>query len=445
MRGLSRFVGRDGEMDQLRRARGLVSNGHGQVVALVGEAGVGKSRLLYEFTHSFREQGWLTLEATSASYGKTTSYLPVINLLKSYFKIDEREGLAGIREKVTSRLLTLDRELEPTLPPILALLDVPVEDPSWHSLEPAKRRRLTLDAVKQLLLCEARRQALILIFEDVQWIDNETQALLDSLVLSLGSAPLLLLVSCRPEYRHIWEGETSFSQVRLEALGPEGIAELLDALLGGDPDLTPLKQLIVRHGGGNRFFLEEIIRSLAEEQTLSGRRGQYRLTRQIETIHVPASVQTMLAARIDRLSPQDKHLLQVAAVVGRNIPLSLIQPIADLPDDALHREIERLQAAEFLYQTALYPEVEYSFAHALTHEVAYGGLLMVRRRALHARLSTISKRCTGIVSASRFSDSRTMRSAATCGGRRSPTFDRPAPRPRPGSRFREPACGLNRL
>ncbi len=201
-RGLTRFVGRDAELEQLRRAQQLAGDGHGQVTAIVGEAGVGKSRLLYEFTHSHRLQGWLTLESASLSYGKATSYLPVIDLLKGYFKIQDRDDLREIREKVTGKLLTLDRAREPTLPALLSLLDVPADDVSWGSLDPAQRRQQTLDAVKRLLLREAREQPLLLIFEDLHWIDSETQALLDALVESLGSTRLILLVNYRPEYQH---------------------------------------------------------------------------------------------------------------------------------------------------------------------------------------------------------------------------------------------------
>src|SRR5262249_35730892 len=212
-RGLTRFVGRDAELEQLRRAQQLAGNGHGQVAAIVGEAGVGKSRLVYELTHSHRVQGWLILEAASVSYGKATSYLPVIDLLKGYFKIQERDDPREIREKVTGKLLTLDESLKPTLPAFLALLDVSVDDPGWRALDPGQRRQRTLDAVRRLLLREAREQPLLVIFEDLHWIDSETQALLDSLVDSLGSTRLLLLVNYRPEYTHAWGSKTSYAQM----------------------------------------------------------------------------------------------------------------------------------------------------------------------------------------------------------------------------------------
>jgi len=354
------------------------------VAAIVGEAGVGKSRLVYEFTHSHRLQGWLVLEAASVSYGKATSYLPVVDLLKGYFKIQDRDDLREIREKVTGKLLTLDEALKPTLPALLALLDAPVDDVSWGSLDPAQRRQQTLDGVKRLLLREAREQLILLIFEDLHWIDSETQALLDGLVDSLGSARLLLLVNYRPEYQHPWGSKTSYSQLRLDALPAESAGELLEALLGSDPGLAPLNQLLVRRG--NPFFLEETIRTLVETQALAGERGRYWLTQPVQAIQVPPTVQVILAARIDRLPPEDKRLLQVASVVGKDVPFALLHAIVELPDETLHRGLDHLQAAEFVYETGLFPDLEYSFKHALTHDVTYGGLLQERRRELHARI-----------------------------------------------------------
>ena len=380
-------MGRDAEVEHLRRVLGQAGAGHGQVVAIVGEAGVGKSRLTYEFTHSHRVQDWLILEASSVSYGKATSYLPVIDLLKGYFKIGDRDTHREMRAKVMGRVLGLDRALEPLLPPLLALLDVPVEDAAWQSLDPPQRRQRTLDAVKRLLLRESQVQPLLVVFEDLHWIDGETQALLDSLVDSLGSARLLLLVNYRPEYQHGWGSKTAYSQMRLDALAAESAGELLEALLGDDPGLAPLKQLLVKRG--NPFFLEETVRTLVETKALEGSRGRYRLTQPLQALQVPPTVQTILAARIDRLSAEDKRLLQTASVVGKDVPFALLQAIAELPDEALRGGLDRLRAAEFLYETGLFPDLEYAFKHALTHEVTYGSLLQERRRILHAR----ARRC----------------------------------------------------
>jgi predicted ATPase len=377
-------VGRDAEVEHLRRVLGQAGAGHGQVAAIVGEAGVGKSRLTYEFTHSHRVQDWLILEASSVSYGKATSYLPVIDLLKGYFKIGDRDNHREMRDKVMGRVLGLDRALEPLLPPLLALIDVPVEDAAWQTLDAPQRRQRTLDAVKRLLLRESQVQPLLVVFEDLHWIDGETQALLDSLLDSLGSARLLLLVNYRPEYQHGWGSKTAYSQMRLDALPAESAGELLEALLGDDRGLAPLERLLVKRG--NPFFLEETVRMLVETKTLEGSRGQYRLTLPLQALQVPPTVQTILAARIDRLSPDDKRLLQTAAVAGKDVPFALLQAIAELPDEALRAGLDRLRIAEFIYESGLFPDLEYAFKHALTHEVTYGTLLQERRRILHAHL-----------------------------------------------------------
>jgi class 3 adenylate cyclase/tetratricopeptide (TPR) repeat protein len=385
-RGLTSFVGRDSEVDQLRQALERALAGHGQVVAVVGEPGVGKSRLYWEFTHSHRVHGWLTLESGSVSYGKATAYLPVIDLLKAYFHIEGRADLRTIREKVTGKVLSLDRALEPVLSALLWLLEVPVEDEAWGRLDPPQRRQRTLDAVKRLLLRESQVQPLLLLVEDLHWIDAETQALLDLLVESLPTARLLLLANYRPEYQHRWGSKTYYRQLRIDPLPAESADDLLTSLLGADSSLDSLKQTLIERTEGNPLFLEESVRTLVETKTLIGDRGAYRLAHAASAIQVPATVQAILAARIDRLSPEDKRLLQAASVVGKDVPAALLLAIAELTDEELRRGLAHLQAAEFLYETTLFPDVEYTFKHALTHEVAYGSVLHERRRALHAQI-----------------------------------------------------------
>jgi class 3 adenylate cyclase/tetratricopeptide (TPR) repeat protein len=385
-RGLTRFVGREAETESLRKALEQAGGDHGQVVGVVGEPGLGKSRLFFEFIHSHRTQGWLILESGSVSYGKATPYLPIIDLLKAYFKIQDRDDQRQIREKVTGKLLTLDKSLESTLPAFLALLDVPVDDPMWQALDPFQRRQQTLGAVKRLLLRESQVQPLILLFEDLHWIDSETQAFLDSLIESLPTSRLLLLVNYRPEYQHGWSNKTYYTQLRLDPLPPASAAEILNSLLGNDHGLQSLKQLLIERTEGNPFFLEESVRTLIETKVLVGERGNYHLEEKSESIQVPATVQAVLAARIDRLPPQEKQLLQSAAVIGKDVPFSLLQAIAELSDEELRRGLAHLQAAEFLQETSLFPDLEYTFKHALTHEVAYGSLLHERQRALHARI-----------------------------------------------------------
>ena len=320
-RGLTPFVGRQAELAALHQALEQAEAGHGQVVAVIGEPGVGKTRLFHEFTHASRTQGWLLLESSSTSYGKATPYLPVIDLLKAYFQIEDRDDGRRMREKLTGRLLTLDPALGPTLPAFLALLEVPVEDPAWQALDPAQRRQRTLDALKRLLLRESQVQPLLLVFENLHWIDAETQVFLDGLVESLPAARLLLLVNYRPEYQHGWRNKTYYTQLRLDPLPPASAETLLHSLLGDDAGLEPLKQRLIERTQGNPFFLEESVRTLVETQVLVGDQGAYRLARALPSIQVPATVQAVLAARIDRLPPEEKQLLQTAAVIGTEVPL----------------------------------------------------------------------------------------------------------------------------
>jgi tetratricopeptide (TPR) repeat protein len=385
-RGLTRFVGRDTELEVLRQSLGQAGAGHGQIVALVGEPGVGKSRLVYEFLHSHHTQGWLRLESSSVSYGQATAYLPVCDLLKAYCHIEDRDDLRTMRAKVTGQILTLDEALQDTVPAVLALFEALPADSPFLSLDPLQRRRRTLEALKRLLLRESQVQPLLLVFEDLHWIDSETQAVLDLLVESLPTARVLLLVNYRPEYQHSWNSKTYYTQLRLDPL-PEASADtLLQALLGEDRSLAPLTRLLITRTQGNPFFLEESVRTLVETGVLVGDRGAYRLAHPLATLQLPATVQALLAARIDRLPPEDKRLLQTAAVIGTEVPWPLLQAIADMAEEALYRSLGALQAAELLYETSLFPERAYTFKHALTHEVAYGSLLHERRRALHARI-----------------------------------------------------------
>ena len=394
-RGFTRFVGRDAEIEQIRQAGEQAQRGRGQVVAVVGEPGVGKSRLFYEFLHSHRTHGWLVREAGSVSYGKATPFLPLADLLRGYFRIEDRDETRSVRAKVTGTMLTLDRALEDAVPAILWLLDALPPDDDFLSLDPLLRRRRAVDAAKGMFLRESRIQPVLLVFEDLHWIDAETQSFLDGLVESVPSAPILLAVNYRPEYRHGWGSKTYYRQLRIDPLPPESAEELLQNLLGDDPTVQPLKPVLIARTEGNPLFLEESVRTLLETRTLTGEPGAYRLARSLDTIQMPATVQAILAARIDRLSPELKRLLQAAAVVGKDVPVRLLESIVELQGDELRAALTELQTAEFLYETRLFPDLEYTFKHALTHEIAYGGILQDRRRGLHAALVDTLERIHG--------------------------------------------------
>jgi class 3 adenylate cyclase/tetratricopeptide (TPR) repeat protein len=385
-RGLSRFVGRGAELAELATALEQARSGHGQVVALVGEPGVGKSRLVREFTTGHLQAEWRVLEAFSTSFDTSAAYLPMISLLRGYFDIQEWDDPRAIRDKVTASLLDLDQSLVAALPALLTLLDVPVEDLAWDGLDPRQRRRRTLDAVRRLLVRESQRRPLCLVIEDLHWIDPEAQAVLDALVESLPAARILLVVTYRPEYEQAWSRKSYYAQIAVHPL-PHGMAEeLLQSLLGDGADVAKLSAQLIERTEGNPLFLEESVRHLAETGALAGERGAYRVARMADALEVPATVQALLGARIDRLRADDKRVLQCAAVIGKDIPVPLLEAIADVSEDELRRSLYNLQAAEFLYETSLFPVFEYTFTHALTLDVAFGTLLQDRRRALDSRL-----------------------------------------------------------
>jgi cytochrome P450/class 3 adenylate cyclase/tetratricopeptide (TPR) repeat protein len=385
-RGLTRFTGRESAMARLRAAIGLARAGRGQIVSIVGEPGVGKSRLVHEFVASAEARDWLVLKTGPNSYGPATSYLPVILLLREYFKIDSRDDHAQIRRKVGDAVRGLDRALESTLPALLALLDVPADDAEWDELNPSQRRRQTFDALRRLLLRQSEAQPLLVVFEDVHAFDAESEALLDGLVESIPALPVLVLATYRQEYRHKWGDKGYHAQLRIDPLSAAGAGELLKTLLGDQPALRPVAEMLIERTGGNPFFLEEGVRALIETGVIARDRESYRLVKDLKTAQVPPTVQAVLAARIDRLSADEKWLLQSAAVIGRSVPFSLLQAISEHDEDTLRGLLARLQAAEFLYETSLFPELEYAFKHALTQEVAYNALLHETRRELHGRI-----------------------------------------------------------
>jgi class 3 adenylate cyclase/predicted ATPase len=383
-RGLVRFVGRSAELEQMRRAWESTKASRGQIVAVMGEAGVGKSRLVYEFKVPLESQ-CLVLEAFSISHGKAHAYLPLIELLKTYFEImlgdDERKR----RERVAGKVIMLDRTLEDTLPYLFALLGVDEATSPLLQMDPQIRRQRTLDAIKRLLVRESLNQPLILIFEDLHWIDGETQAFLEVLADSVATAKILLLVNYRPQYQHGWASKTYYTRLRLDPLGKEEAQELLTALVGDGPQagLQPLKQLVMEKTEGNPFFMEELVQTLAEEGVLAGERGRYRVEKAVTELHIPTTVQGVLAARIDRLPADEKETLQTLSVIGKELPLALLRRVTGHSEDELYRLLSRLQAGEFIYEQPAFPEPEYTFKHALTQEVSYQSLLRERRKVLH--------------------------------------------------------------
>jgi class 3 adenylate cyclase/tetratricopeptide (TPR) repeat protein len=380
-RGLSKFVGRTKEKEALRRAAARAHSG-GQIVAVVAEPGVGKSRLFFEFKAEVQSE-WTVLEAFSISHGKGSAYLPIVELLHGYFDIAGEDSVHARREKVAAKIRALDPDLESGLPYLLALLEIADDKDRLAGMDAQLRKSRTLDAVARLLLAEAVDRPLLLIIEDLHWLDDESQALLDRLADMLSGSRMLLLVNYRPEYAHRWDDKAWCSRLRLESLGEDSADEMLSAMLGDNPALAPLKELIVTTTGGVPFFMEETVQALFDEGALEGQNGTVTLVRPLGSLRIPPTVQAILAARIDRLHNDEKNLLQTLAILGREFVLSLARAVAGKSEDELERLIARLQLGEFVYEQPSIVDVEYIFKHALTQEVAYNSVLLERRKRLH--------------------------------------------------------------
>ena len=385
-RGLTPLVGRERELSLLHDCLTRAKAGRGQVVGIGGEPGIGKSRLLYEFRKTLEEERIIWLEGHCVAQGQNTPYLPILEILRTNFQIEDGDTSLQLREKLRRGIRHLDASLEGFLPYLDELFGLPVEDELLTQLHPHLKQWKTFEALRALTMAGSQRRPHVIVIEDLHWLDKTSEEYLTFLIESLAGTPVLLLTTYRPGYAVRWAAKTYYTQIALDRLTRQAVEELLQALLGADPRIAPLKQLLMERTEGNPFFLEESVRMLAESLVLAGVRGAYRLVKPFQTIRVPATVQAVLAARMDRLPAEDKHLLQTAAVIGKQTPLALLQAVVGQPEDALRRGLAHLQAAEFVYDRGLFPDVQYAFTHTLTHEVAYGSLLQERRRVLHARI-----------------------------------------------------------
>ena len=385
-RGLTPFVNREAEFDQLNRAKQAAAGGHGQAVAIIGEAGVGKSRFVDKFMHAQHATNWLVLESNSTSYERTTPYLPVIELLRQYFNISFDDSTASIRQKVTEKVLVLDPSLQDVTAPLLSLLDSLEEQHPFRFLDLAQRRQQTYQAVIRLLLKETEMRPGLVVFEDVHWYDSLTLGLISELFSAAEAARLMLVLTYRLGHTGPWKNHPNFRELRLDPLIDASLFEFFRALLGPDQSLGTLKHFLAERASGIPLFVEEIVRTLVDSDVLNGARGSYHVARTFSGSDVPPTLQAVLAARIDALPIAEKRLLQEAAVVGQEVPFGLLRSICGLTDEVLRRRLANLQAAEFLYPTQLFPELQYSFKHSLTRDVAYSGVLRDRRRAIHSRV-----------------------------------------------------------
>ncbi len=384
-RGLARFVGRDDDMTVLDRALEQTKAGNGQVVGVVAQAGTGKSRLCFEFAERCRAQGLTVLQASGVAHGKNVPFLPILQLLRQYFGITERDGERMAREKIAGRLLLMGEEYREFLPLMFDFMSVPDRDQPAPDMSPDARQRQLFGLVRRVI--ETGGGASINLIEDLHWIDDGSEAWIEQMVEAVTGTQSLLLVNFRPEYHASWMKKSWYRQLPLLPLGADAIRELLDDLLGADASISGLAEAIHERTGGNPFFTEEIVQTLIESGSLVGTRGQYKLVTPVEHLEVPGTVQSVLAARIDRLGEREKQVLQSAAVIGKEFSEPVLTRVAQMPEDELAGALRALKDAEFIYEQSLYPVTEYAFKHPLTQEVAVGSQLSERKKRTHAAVA----------------------------------------------------------
>jgi len=384
-RGLSRFVGRSQELAELNRALKKACAGHGRLVAVKGEPGVGKTRLCYEFSRSTRLEGCLILKAGATSYGAALPWLQLANLLKDLFEIDD-DYPDYVRDKVAAKLQELELDSRLHLMPLLACLEAASDDPEWSGLEPKARRTRIHDALFALLKRLSERQTTVLLLEDIHDTDQETIDFLTMLADRLADLRLMVLVTHRPQSRFEAFAAGLAKHIAVDPLPSDDVRALLDDLLGAGVGLEPLKGEVTEMTDGNPFFVEETVRELVDFGVLAGTSGSYQLMRTLPKSLLPPTVQATIAARIDRLSYEDKWALRVAAVIGDVVNLPLLRVITALDDAQLHRSLQLLCDLDLLYDMRPPTGPAYRFRHGLTRDVAYHGLPHWQQRGLHQRI-----------------------------------------------------------
>ena len=383
--GLTRFVGRDREIETLREAFTKAQSGEGQVVGIVGEAGVGKSRLLLEFRSLLPQGEYNFLEGQCQHYGGSIPYRPLLDVLRSFLGVKEGDPVPVIRDRLRERVLGLDENLRDILPPFQELLSLQVEDEAFVQLEPKQKREKTFEALRDLLIREARERPLVLAVEDLQWIDKTTEEFLTYLIGRLPKTRILLLLMYRPEYNHPWGSKSYYRLIGLGQLSTDAGAELVAAILEGGEVVPELKDLILQRASGNPLFMEELTQSLLQNGFIRKTEDRFVLTRDVSGTQVPDTVQGIIAARIDRLEESLKRIMQVAAVIGREFAFRLLETISEMKEN-LKSGLVDLQGLEFIYEKNLFPDLEYIFRHALVQEVAYNSLLIQRRKEIHEKI-----------------------------------------------------------
>ncbi len=384
-KGLTRFVGRKKSMAVMMEAYEKAKMGSGQILSLVGEAGVGKSRLLLEMRNRLPENEYIYLEGQCLQYGGSMAYLPVLDILKLFFNIEDTDREFIRKKKISDRIENLDKNLISAIPPFQDLLSLSVDDEEFRNLNPKQKRERSFESLRDLLIKLSQQKPLVLVIEDLHWMDKTSEEFMDYLIGWMAKSPVLLILLYRPEYTHQWGSKSYYTKIGLDQLGKESAGELVIAMLE-DSEIAPeLKALILSRSAGNPLFMEEFTHTLIENGVIEKKDNKYVLNPKAKDIHVPDTVQGIIAARMDRLEDNIKRTMQVAAVIGRDFAFRILQTITGMREE-LKSYLLNLQGLEFIYEKNLFPELEYIFKHALTQEVAYNSLLLKRRKEIHEKI-----------------------------------------------------------
>ncbi len=384
-KGLTKFVGRKNSLETIKESYEQALSGSGQVVGIVGEAGVGKSRLLFEFASQLPQDEFMFLEGRCLHFGSGMVYLPILDMLRSYFEIKEGDQESAIKEKLLKKIRQLDERLLDTLPSFQELLSVTVDDEKYKQLEPGHKKMRTFEAIRNFFISVSERQPLVLAVEDLHWIDKTSEECIGYLIDWLANTRIMLILLHRLEYTHQWGSKSYYTKIGLTQLGSLSSRLLVQAIMEDDKVPPEIRDLVLSRAGGNPLFVEELTQSLMENGTIVRKGHEYMLTRDLSDIQVPDTIQGIIAARIDRIEESLKHVIQIASVIGREFAFRILQTIIEMKKD-LKSHLLNLQGLELISQKRLFPELEYLFKHALTQEVAYNSLLKKRRKELHEKI-----------------------------------------------------------
>ncbi|MDX2451544.1 adenylate/guanylate cyclase domain-containing protein [Desulfosarcina sp.] len=380
-RGLIDYIGRKDEMLDLQKAYNKAQSGQGQVVGVVGEPGIGKSRFVFEM-HRRADEPCRYIESRCLQYSSSIPFLPVLEIFRSYFDIGEGEAEEGINEKLKTKLADLDKDLIPSLPAFRHFLSLPAGEPQWERLEPKDKRIKTFEAIRNFFIRLSQDTPLIIVIDDLQWLDKTSEEFISYFIEWIANTQILLLLLYRPEYNHPWGSKSFYKQIGIYPLSDDESKQFIRRLLNDGEISQAIEQFIIGRTSGNPLFMEELLYTLIENRTVVKESGSYRIDETASQHQVPDTIQGIIAGRMDRLEDNIKTTLQMASVIGRSFVYKILRTLPGL-SDALKTDLLRLQSLELIYEKRVFPELEYIFKNVITQEVAYNSLLFNRRKALH--------------------------------------------------------------